>query len=50
LNEKKALNQGIPIKERTHWVRVIERFTAKDSISHPELVVKKFLDLLRKNV
>lgn len=34
---------------RTHSIRVIERFTAKECISHPELVVKKFLDLLRKN-
>ncbi len=49
LEGKKAHNQSIPIKDRTHWIREIEHFTAKESISHPELVVKKFLGLLRKN-
>jgi hypothetical protein len=34
---------------RTHRIRVIERFTAKECISDPRLVVKKFLELLKKN-
>lgn len=34
---------------RTHRIRVIERFTAKECISDPKSVIRKFLDILSKN-
>ncbi len=34
---------------RTHRIKVIERFTAKECVSNPKSVVGKFLDILGKN-
>ena len=34
---------------RSYGIRVIERFTASESYNNPESVVRKFLDILRKN-